>query len=785
MKQLRPTNSVREREKLIMLFLYLAVSINASDNWQQLPTLDTFASYEDMQRYFDQRRLHSTRQIKNPTGDSYLAAFNQYNEQPENSNPATHLRTKREERQLPTAPRMLRFQLSDAVEPSNELKQLLRMYRDSAPIKATVASEVTKSPASPSSKNTKTAKSHRSRRSTVNQQPANFKVQMIPFEASDAREPDTITAKLISRARALDLQRQPVLVNQPIHKTTAKTPKVSDQSTRSRVRQNKRSKRSASLHVVKFELADAKSALPDSLQRSGKQLLTMETLAPVKYNRTEDVTNRAKSMDDNMVLSGETAAETKRMFVYKDAPHAKTKKSITLPHEVQKVITHLIKDGHGGKAYIKYLNPQNSNYEHLKAKTVSYVHKPAIKLVPAKSIEPVQVHIQPVPVVEELRYVYKPSFNKVYPITPTINQPIVVQETAAPVQNVEEIHHTYSAQLAPPQAIADEATAVVHPYVATSFAEPQFHPSKPDPLQTELTQPDTLYEHRPIEQYNYETQAAPQQLIKIEYHAPVDSINDHYKQMPEFRELSTLIGKSPDDQIHGLTYLLAKDMQAKLQRQPKLVKFQDRPQDSTAPILFHPQQIPSQSDKINTPSVPDHGTLGVQPGRLIGMAKTKQYVPIVEPGNNDVVELPVVPSSASPKVPTPSSYIDFQPGHGLSNGYDGAQDEQPLTTLKHIGHHSSVPTILKEETVFKNLHYAPIHNDKSLQYASKYAFGYRIRDFHTGNDFGHKQNRDSHGVTRGQYHILLPDGRIQNVIYHADDTGFHADVSFEGGKSRH
>lgn len=65
-------------------------------------------------------------------------------------------------------------------------------------------------------------------------------------------------------------------------------------------------------------------------------------------------------------------------------------------------------------------------------------------------------------------------------------------------------------------------------------------------------------------------------------------------------------------------------------------------------------------------------------------------------------------------------------------------------------------------------------------YASKYAFGYRIRDFGTGNDFGHKQNRDASGVTRGSYHILLPDGRIQNVVYHADDTGFHADVSFEG-----
>lgn len=77
----------------------------------------------------------------------------------------------------------------------------------------------------------------------------------------------------------------------------------------------------------------------------------------------------------------------------------------------------------------------------------------------------------------------------------------------------------------------------------------------------------------------------------------------------------------------------------------------------------------------------------------------------------------------------------------------------------------------------------PPFNNKSLQlqYASKYAFGYRVRDFHTGNDFGHKQNLDKDGVTRGQYHILLPDGRVQNVKYHADETGFHADVSFESG----
>ncbi|XP_062562263.1 uncharacterized protein LOC134225864 [Armigeres subalbatus] len=65
-----------------------------------------------------------------------------------------------------------------------------------------------------------------------------------------------------------------------------------------------------------------------------------------------------------------------------------------------------------------------------------------------------------------------------------------------------------------------------------------------------------------------------------------------------------------------------------------------------------------------------------------------------------------------------------------------------------------------------------------------YAFGYRVRDFHTGNDFGHIQNRDN-GVTRGEYHILLPDGRVQNVRYTADDKGFHAEVSYESIPTPH
>ncbi|XP_017050966.1 uncharacterized protein LOC108094730 [Drosophila ficusphila] len=803
---------------LMLLILAVILTLGqATESWQRLPSLETFSTYEDMQRYFNQRNFRSMRHIDNPTDDSYLAAFNEYNEQLEDQTPKevtqSHSRTKREQRQLPTAPRMLRFELADAVEPSPELKQILRQYHaralkenpspvspistTQAPSQAVSTTKATKS---------KSRKPRRQRRSVVGQQPADFKVQMIPFQETDAREPDPVTAQLIKKARNLDLQSQATR-SSDIHQIKPQVARK--QPFKVRIRKTKRSKRSAP-QMIKFELADAKP-LP---QRTGKQLksetvptlLTMET-QPRNKTQTPQLTTPTPRLEENDILTGETTSETKRMYVYKEAPlnsgHVKSKKSLSaLPHEVQKVITQLMKDGMGGKAYIKYLPAQKSDYEHYKAKPISYGSKPLgnyVKYInkpvePSVAPAPVQVHIQPVPVVEQLRYVYKPAY--IAP-APTIAQPIVVQEAPVPTVAVEEVHHTYTAELAPP------------PTQSVDVIVPQFRPSKPDPL---LAEAPAIY-GKPQEPYNYDLQQETSPLIHIEYHAQPDGIKENYKQLPEFQQLSTLIGKSPDDQIHGLTYLLAKEMQAKLQRQGKHLV--DRPQDSTAPILFHPSQEPSPAPTLKT--LLDHGSLGVHPGRLIGMAKTKQYVPIIEPGNNDVKELPA--ASEASKLPTPSSYIDYSHGHGLSNGYEGiAKVEEPVTTVEHVVHHPTVathphiqqvqhvqqvqqvqvqhqnphqhhqlvatvlPAELDADKGMNGLHFVHSQEDKAMQqYASKYAFGYRIRDFHTGNDFGHKQNRDLHGVTRGQYHILLPDGRIQNVIYHADDSGFHADVSFESG----
>lgn len=69
---------------------------------------------------------------------------------------------------------------------------------------------------------------------------------------------------------------------------------------------------------------------------------------------------------------------------------------------------------------------------------------------------------------------------------------------------------------------------------------------------------------------------------------------------------------------------------------------------------------------------------------------------------------------------------------------------------------------------------------KTLFQPQPYQFGYAVKDYHTGNDFKQQEHSDGNTV-KGQYRVLLPDGRTQIVTYTADwQTGFHADVKYEG-----
>ena len=44
---------------------------------------------------------------------------------------------------------------------------------------------------------------------------------------------------------------------------------------------------------------------------------------------------------------------------------------------------------------------------------------------------------------------------------------------------------------------------------------------------------------------------------------------------------------------------------------------------------------------------------------------------------------------------------------------------------------------------------------------------FTVKDDYSKNDYGQKEARDG-DITKGQYHVLLPDGRTQKVSYTVD-----------------
>ncbi|XP_064119067.1 pro-resilin-like [Macrobrachium nipponense] len=58
-------------------------------------------------------------------------------------------------------------------------------------------------------------------------------------------------------------------------------------------------------------------------------------------------------------------------------------------------------------------------------------------------------------------------------------------------------------------------------------------------------------------------------------------------------------------------------------------------------------------------------------------------------------------------------------------------------------------------------------------------YSYVVKDAYQNLDFGHKSTSDGKVVT-GDYHVLLPDGRNQTVVYTAGYNGYRAQVAYHG-----
>ncbi|KAK7069648.1 hypothetical protein SK128_017481, partial [Halocaridina rubra] len=59
-----------------------------------------------------------------------------------------------------------------------------------------------------------------------------------------------------------------------------------------------------------------------------------------------------------------------------------------------------------------------------------------------------------------------------------------------------------------------------------------------------------------------------------------------------------------------------------------------------------------------------------------------------------------------------------------------------------------------------------------------YDFDWGVNDPESGNQFSQKEESDGN-VVRGEYRVLLPDGRLQIVRYFDDGNGFNVDITYE------
>merc|ERR1719264_2427782 len=73
-----------------------------------------------------------------------------------------------------------------------------------------------------------------------------------------------------------------------------------------------------------------------------------------------------------------------------------------------------------------------------------------------------------------------------------------------------------------------------------------------------------------------------------------------------------------------------------------------------------------------------------------------------------------------------------------------------------------------------------VHIEDPYEHVDKfYQYGYQVEDLYTGDYHGHMEHTAGQ-LTKGEYKVKLPDGRVQVVSYEADHAGFRPRVTYEG-----
>ncbi|XP_075987838.1 uncharacterized protein LOC142984251 [Anticarsia gemmatalis] len=290
------------------------------------------------------------------------------------------------------------------------------------------------------------------------------------------------------------------------------------------------------------------------------------------------------------------------------------------------------------------------------------------------------------------------------------------------------------------------------------------------------------------EHFSLYTEAIPS---KTQYVYPKLYSQMHgYQSANDINALNTLLSKPPQEQLSQLNTLIhtAKETEKDSLETPiDLFFYLKDPHPANAEPLQASYAGPYAADYTNqkdhTPikeevddieNDEDPRVTYVQPQPTIPTAITHDDATTTK-SNYYKIE---VEQTVSGNIPKNVEY----PAQTIKPSYEALTYEKPLNFYGHGPSTEGVKYLQSQPTGVQHLSQdgtgVSAYGDDDIHYAANYEFGYRVRDHETGNDFGHQEEKSGDN-TRGQYHVLLPDGRLQQVRYSAGPDGFHADISYD------
>ncbi|KAJ8705963.1 hypothetical protein PYW07_010740 [Mythimna separata] len=260
-----------------------------------------------------------------------------------------------------------------------------------------------------------------------------------------------------------------------------------------------------------------------------------------------------------------------------------------------------------------------------------------------------------------------------------------------------------------------------------------------------------------------------------------------YQSADDIHALNTLLAKSPQEQISGLNTMTQgnKEYGKDVLEQPIDLYF----------YLNNPSTAADDNSQYNVQNTYNaHDLVNFNDHKPITEEVDDYEEEKVTAFKPYAVPIQQTPHVFEDPTTTKSNYYKIEVEQTISGNKQGKSVEYPkpsyaaLTyepqsisyakgpsteTVKYLqSQHSGIQHLAQDGTGVS------AYGDDDIHYAANYEFGYRVRDHETGNDFGHQEAK-SGDSTRGSYHVLLPDGRLQQVKYSAGPDGFHADISYD------